>query len=247
MKNEEIIILLLIALVIYLIYNKTEYENFNITENSDINKEISEDLKLKGYKLIKVPNFFQVFGLNNLSRNFEFPGDNDNNWKLFTNTDLIENEGLASLISFDKFDEIPMYDTSGKHIRVTGFKKPSAVIGIMTPTKIAPSGQWLKSFIWIGSSNWIQNTNAKKVILWANHKNNIDIKLNKNGLIDDAIKIYEFEVGQKDTLLTGKEYFIDNYKSKNHPPYTTYYFQIINNWGNPNIVKVGGLILNYEI
>jgi len=245
MKNEQIIILLLIALVIYLLYNKTEYENFNMNENSNNNKDISEYWKLRGYNLLKVPNFFEVFGLNNLSKNFEFVGDN--NWKLFTNTDLIKDEGLASLLSSNNFDDIRMYDPSGKNLRVTGFKKPSAVIGIMTPTKIAPSGQWLKSFIWIGTSNWIENTNAKKVILWANHKNNIDIKLNKNGLIDDAIKIYEFEVGQKDTLLTGKEYFIDNYKSKNHPPFTTYYFQIINNWGNPNTVKVGGLILNYEI
>jgi hypothetical protein len=245
MKNEQIIILLLIALIIYLIYNKKEYENFNITKNSDNNIDINEYWKLRGYNLLKIPNFFEVFGLKNLSKNFEFMGDN--NWKLFTNTDLIKDEGLASLISTDKFDDIRMYDPSGKNIRVTGFKKPSAVIGIMTPTKITPSGQWLKSFIWIGSSNWIENTNAKKVILWANHKNNIDIKLNKDGLIDDAIKIYEFEVGQQDTLLTGKEYFINNYKSKNHPPYTTYYFQIINNWGNPNTVKVGGLILNYEI
>jgi len=245
MKNEQIIILLLTALVIYLLYNKTEYENFDMNENSNNNKDISEYWKLRGYNLLKVPNFFEVFGLNNLSKNFEFAGDN--NWKLFTNTDLIKDEGLASLLSSNNFDDIRMYDPSGKNLRVTGFKKPSAVIGIMTPTKIAPSGQWLKSFIWIGTSNWIENTNAKKVILWANHKNNIDIKLNKNGLIDDAIKIYEFEVGQKDTLLTGKEYFIDNYKSKNHPPFTTYYFQIINNWGNPNTVKVGGLILNYEI
>jgi hypothetical protein len=250
MKNEEIIILLLIALVLYLIYNKQNYENFNITENSDNNKNISEYWKLRGYKVSTVPNFLKAFGLKDLSKNLEFAKeqkDNKENWKLFTDTDLIKNEGLASLLSVDKLDEIRMYDYSEENIRVTGFKKPSAVIGIMTPTRIVPSGQWLKSFIWIGSSRWMENTNAKKVILWANHKDNIDIKLNKDGLIDDAIKIFEFEVGQKETLLTSKEYFIDNYKSKNYPPYTTYYFQIINNWGNPYTVKVGGLILNYEI
>ena len=252
MKNEEIIILLLIAVVLYLIYNKTNYENFNITENSDNYKDISEYWKSRLYKVSNVPNFLQAFGLKNLSKDLEFAKeqkDNDNNWKLFTNTDLVENEGLAALLSADKLDEIRMYDYSKEeNLRVTGFKKPSAVIGIMTPTRMVPSGQWLKSFIWIGSSRWMENTNAKKVILWANHKQkNIDIKLDKNGLVEDAIKIFEFEVGQKETLLTSKEYFIDNYKSKNHPPYTTYYFQIINNWGNPDTVKVGGLILNYEI
>ena len=246
MKNEEIIILLLIAFVLFLINNQNNNEHFNIIIKSNTNsEEISKFWKIRGYKLIKVPNFFEIFGLSNLSKNFEFM--RENNWKLFTNTDLIKDEGLASLISSDKIEDIRFYDLSGKKLRVTGFKKPSAIIGITTPTKILPSGQWLKSFTWIGSSNYKENTNAKNVIVWANHKNNIDIKLNKDGLIDDAVKLFEFEVGQNETLLGGKEYFIENYKSENHPPFTTYYFQIINNWGNPNTVKVGGLILNYEI
>jgi len=246
MKNEEIIILLLIAFVLFLINNQNNNEHFNtiIKSNTD-SEDISKFWKLRGFKLQKVPNFFEVFGLSNLSKNLEFIGEN--NWKLFTNTDLIKDEGLASLISSDKIEDIRFYDPSGKKVRVTGFKKPSAILGIITPTKILPSGQWLKSFTWIGSSNYRENTNAKNVIVWANHKNNIDIKLNKDGFVDDAVKIFEFEVGQNETLLTSKEYFIENYKSENHPPFTTYYFQIINNWGNPNNVKVGGLILNYEI
>ena len=172
MKNEEIIIILLIAFVLFLINNQNNNEHFNIIIKSNTNsEEISKFWKIRGYKLIKVPNFFEIFGLSNLSKNFEFM--RENNWKLFTNTDLIKDEGLASLISSDKIEDIRFYDLSGKKLRVTGFKKPSAIIGITTPTKILPSGQWLKSFTWIGSSNYKENTNAKNVIVWANHKNNI--------------------------------------------------------------------------
>jgi hypothetical protein len=83
--------------------------------------------------------------------------------------------------------------------------------------------------------------------VWANHSNNTNIKLDKNGFLEDAVKLFEFEVGQTETLLTSKEYHINNYKSEYRPPYTTYYFQIMNNWGNPDSVEVGGIILNYEI
>jgi hypothetical protein len=242
MEQKEIILLLLILLVIYLIYNKNNNENFSITIKSNSkSEEISEYWKSRNYKVQKVPNFFERFGLSDLNKNLVFT--KENNWKLFTNTNLIEDEGLASLISSDN---PPFYDIKDKK-RVTGFKKTSAVIGIMTPTTTTnPPGQWLKSFIWIGA-NTDANVNAKKVIIWANHNTNTDIKLDKDGLVDDAIKIFEFEVGQNETLAGGKKYFIENYKSMNHPPFTTYYFQILNNWGNPNTVKVGGLILEYEI
>lgn len=252
--ENYLILLALIILVIFFISKLDVFvsqdkkrENFNITinSNSDKNKEISEYWQKEGYKLLKVPNFFEVFGLDNLSKILEI--NTDNNWKLFTDTDLVKNKGLGAILSGNKLEDINFYDVKEENVRTTGFKKPTAVIGIMSPTKITPSGQWLKSFTWIGSSKYRDNTNAKKVIVWANHSNNTYIKLDKNGFLEDAIKLFEFEVGQTETLLTSKEYHIDNYKSNNHPPFTTYYFQIMNNWGNPDSVEVGGLILNYEI
>lgn len=102
MNVEDFIILLLSFLIIFLIIkNKNEnFEIMNDSDNADNNTENKKDLitslELLGYKLMPVPNFYEIFGSNKLDTMFEFPGNN--NWKLFTNTKPLEGEGLASLI-----------------------------------------------------------------------------------------------------------------------------------------------------
>ena len=172
---------------------------------------------------------------------FEFPGNN--NWKLFTNTKPLEGEGLASLICSTN---PPFYNFDDK-IRLTGFSKKSTVIGLMTPSKISPSGQWLKGFEWYGVSRLGEDKNAKDVIVWANHKKSTDIKLNSEGLVDDAVKLLQFHVPQEASLAGSIFFNINDYKTFNHPPFTTYYFQILNNWGNPDTVKVSSIVPYFEI
>lgn len=256
MNVEDFIILLLSFLIIFLIIkNKSEkFETMNNsgnnsgnntsnnTGNNTDNKEIlSTNLDLLGYKLMPVPNFYEIFGSNKLDTVFEFPGNN--NWKLFTNTKPLEYEGLASLISSTN---PPFYNFDDK-IRLTGFSKKSTVIGLMTPSKISPSGQWLKGFEWYGVSRLGEDKNAKDVIVWANHKKSTDIKLNSEGLVDDAVKLLQFHVPQEASLAGSIFFNINDYKTFNHPPFTTYYFQILNNWGNKENVKVNSIVPYFEI
>jgi hypothetical protein len=233
MEIEDIIILLICAFIIILLIPKKKNENFKSIENNEINTE--------GRKLIPFPNFYEVFGSNNLNTTFEFPGTN--NWKLFTNTPTLPDEGLPSLIStlnptFYNFDD---------KIRLTGFSKNSAVIGLMTPTKIANSGQWMKSFDWGGVSNVGSSKNAKNVVLWGNHKKTTDININKDGKIDDAIEIFRFSVPEYASLGGTLNFKIKNYNSFDNLPFTTYYFQILDNWGDADTVKVNCIIPYFEI
>jgi hypothetical protein len=234
MEIEDVIILLLSILIVFLIIRKKN-ENFELMD-SDLTT-----WQLQGYKLMNIPNFYEIFGSNNLDTTFEFPGKN--NWKLFTNTKSLEQEGLASLISTNN----PPFYNFDDNIRLTGFSKTSAVIGLMTPTKISPSGQWLKGFEWYGVSRLGEDKNAKDIIVWANHKTSTDIKLNNEGLIEDAVKLLQVQI-PIDASLSGSIYFeISDYKSFNHPPFTTFYFQILNNWGNNDTVKVGAIVPYFEI
>jgi hypothetical protein len=240
MINDELIILLLCIIIIIFFTNKKR-ENFEIkVAPITKNEEISVFWQLRGYTVKEVPNFYQIFGSNNLSKYFEFPGKD--NWKLFTNTPLNAYEGLASLL---RTDSPKTYNDDNKPI-LTGFIRSTNVIfGIMTPTNISPSGQWLKSIKWERVND--VNKNARNVIIWANHKNTTDITLNNNCTIANAIKIHKFEISNDFT--SGPVFNIDiaNYKSINNTPFTTYYFQILDNWGDPYTVKINNLILNYEI
>ena len=238
MKTKELILILFIFIFIFILivlFLSRNCEQFDQTNNIESIPNIRST--------IHVPNFYDVFGYKTLTKMFEFPGEY--NWKLFTNTDLVPNEGLPSLLCSDN----PLFYNinSNMIIRLVGFKKPSAIIGIMTPTNIPSSGQWLKSFDWYGVSNVGKEKNAKKVVIWANHKNNIEIKLNKDNIIEDAVKVFEFEVPFEASLTGPIRFNIDNYKLYNHSPFTTYYFQIVDNWGDPNTVKVGCIIPYYEI
>jgi hypothetical protein len=239
-KNELIILLLGIILLIFLITTNKK-ENFEIKiAPITKNEEISIFWQLRGYTVKEVPNFYQIFGSNNLSKYLEFPGKD--NWKLFTNTPLNAYEGLASLL---RTDSPKTFNDDNKPI-LTGFiRSTNVIIGIMTPTNNPPSGQWLKSIKWLRVND--VNKNARNVIIWANHKNTTDITLNNNGLLADAIKIHEVEI--PNDLSSDLVYNIDinNYKSSNNSPFTTYYFQILDNWGDPYTVQINCLILNYEI
>jgi len=249
---EDVIILLLSVLIIILLFSLKKNENFETvnhnenfeTVNHNENFETVNNDKnwlAEGYKLLPYPNFYQVFGSNDLNRTLEFPGNY--NWKLFTNTRLLEKEGLACLISTNN----PPFYNFDDTIRLTGFSKPSAVIGLMTPTNITPTGQWLKGFEWYGVSKFGEDKNAKNVIVWANHKKSTDIKLNNENLVDDAIKLFEFELPSDASLSGPKIFTIPTYNRNNNPPFTTYYFQILNNWGNSYYVKVGGIVPYFEI
>lgn len=233
MEIEDVIILLLTIFIIILLLSKKN-ENFQTLNN---------ELGLLGerYKLMPFPNFYQVFSQNDLSRTLEFPGDY--NWKLFTDKKLIPKEGLAALIS----TENPPFYNFDQSIRYTGFYGTSVVIGLMTPTKLSPTGQWLIAFEWYGASNFGEDLNAKDIIVWANHKKTTDISLNSQNLIDDAIKLYEFQLPKERSLLGPKKYQIPAYRRDNHPPFTTYYFQILNNWGNKDYIKVGAIVPYFEI
>jgi hypothetical protein len=234
MIEIEYVIILLLSIFIIILLIQKKNENFELLDN---------DTKwiLEGYKLMPFPNFYEVFGSNDLSKTFEFPGNN--NWKLFTNTKLFEKEGLASLISTTN----PPFYNFDDNIRLTGFYDTSAVIGLMTPNKILPSGQWLKGFNWYGASRFGEDKNAKDVIVWANHKKSTDIKLNNQNIIEDAIQLLKFQV-PKDANLVGPIYFtIPNYQTNNNPPFTTYYFQILNNWGDTNTVKIGAIVPYFNI
>ena len=246
MEIENVIILLLsILIIVFLIQKKNE--NFELSEpqtqpqtQPQPQPQKITNWILDGYKLVPIPNFYEIFGSNNLNTTFEFPGKN--NWKLFTNTKLLEKEGLASLISTTN----PPFYNFDDNIRLTGFSKPSTVIGLMTPSNIIPSGQWLKGFEWYGVSRFGVDKNAKDIIIWGNHKKSTDIKLNKEGLIEDAIKLVSLQIPQESSL-SGSIYFnIPFYKNLNHPPFTTYYFQILINWGNPYTVKVGAIVPYFE-
>jgi hypothetical protein len=239
---EDVIILLLTLFIIILLIPKKN-QNSELLKKNENFESLNTDSKwiAEGYKLLPFPNFYQIFGSNDLSRTLEFPGNY--NWKLFTNTTLLEKEGLASLISTTN----PPFYNFDDTIRLTGFSKPSAVIGLMTPTKISPSGLWLKSFDWYGVSKFGEDKNAKDVIIWANHKNSTDIKLNNQNLIEDAVKLFEFQVPSDASLNGPKKFNIPNYNKNNHPPFTTFYFQILNNWGNGDTVKVGAIVPYFDI
>ena len=242
MTNNELIILLLgIIIFIFLIINNKK-ENFEIkVAPITKNEEISIFWQIRGYTVKEVPNFYKNFGSDDLSKYFEYP-DIENNWKLFTNTPLNAYEGLASLL---RSDFIIPYNNDNRPI-LTGFIRSSnVIIGIMVPTNKSPSGQWLKSIQWLRVND--KNKNARNVIIWANHKNTTDIKLNDNGRIADAIEIHKVEIPNDLSSDLVYNINIDNYKSSNHPPFTTYYFQILDNWGDPYTVKINRLILNYEI
>jgi hypothetical protein len=240
MDIEDFIILILIVLILLsILHNKNE--NFETLDSLNTNTDILSKWKLEGYKLLSFPNFYEVFGSNNLNKSFEFPGLN--NWKLFTNTNLIEKEGLASLISTTN----PPFYNFDENIRLTGFSNTKSIIGLMTPTKQKPSGLWLKGFEWYGVSNIGEDKNAREVIVWANHKQTTDIKINNQGLIEDAVKLLQFEV-PINASLGGSIYFdIEQYNNFNHPPFTTFYFQILNNWGNKETVKVGAIVPYFDL
>ncbi len=241
MSNNELIILLLGVIILIFLLTNTKKENFEINVAPITkNEEISIFWQLRGYTVKEVPNFFEIFGSNDLSKYFQFPGNN--NWKLFTNTPLNAYEGLASLL---RSNSPKTYNNDNRPILTSFIRSTNVIIGIMTPTNISPSGQWLKSIQWQRVSDI--NQNAKNVIIWANHKNTTDIKLNDNGTIADAIQIQKVEI--PNDLNSGLVYNIniDNYKSINNTPFTTYYFQILDNWGDPYTVKINNLILNYEI
>jgi len=241
MTNEEFIILIFVILIIFFLINTNKNENFEIkVAPITKNEEISVFWQLRGYTVNEVPNFYEIFGSNDLSKYFQFPGNN--NWKLFTDTPLFTNEGLASLL---RSDSPKTYNNENRPI-LTGFiRSKNIIIGIMTPTNISPSGQWLKSIKWERVND--KDKNAKNVIIWANHKNTANIKLNDNGTIADAIKIYEVEIPNDLSLGLVYNINIANYKSINNTPFTTYYLQILDNWGDPYTVKINNLILNYEI
>lgn len=240
MKDEFIILLLGIIVIIFLI-TTTKNENFEVSVKPITkNEEISVFWQIRGYTVKEVPNFYEIFGSNDLSRYFQFPGNN--NWKLFTNTPLNAYEGLASLL---RSDSPKTYNNDNRPILTSFIRSNNVIIGIMTPTNISPSGQWLKSIKWDRVIDI--NKNARNVIIWANHKNTTDIKLNDNGTIADAIKIHEVQISNDLSLGTVFNINIDNYKSINNTPFTTYYIQILDNWGDPYTVKINNLILNYEI
>jgi hypothetical protein len=237
MDIEDFIILILIFLILLLII-QNKNENF---ETLNTNTNLLSNWILEGYKLLSFPNFYEVFGSNDLNKTFEFPGLN--NWKLFTNTNLVDKEGLASLISTKN----PPFYNFNDDIRLTGFNNTKAIIGLMTPTKQKPSGLWLKGFEWYGVSNIGEDKNARDVIVWANHKETTDIKINNQGLIEDAVKLLQFEVPISASL-GGSIYFdIAQYNNFNHPPFTTFYFQILNNWGNKETVKVGAIVPHFNL
>jgi len=272
MEIEDIIILILTIIIIFFIFDRKR-ENFESESSpspSLVNKEsesspspVIKELELEGYKLMPVPNFYEVFGSTDTSKSFTFYGYN--NWKLFTNTTLIENKGLASLICSDNppfyniFDK-PPYD---KNIRMTGFSisnngdkfKTSVVIGLMTPTLEKPynSGQWLKSFEWYGYSKLDDNKkNAQDVIIWANRKqSDTKIEINESGEIVNADKLLKITIPQNATSTSPISFVLDNYdytkRKKEISPYTTYYFQILNNRGDPNTVIVSAIVPHFEI
>jgi hypothetical protein len=238
---DEFIILLLGIIVIIFLITTSKNENFEVSVKPITkNEEISVFWQIRGYTVKEVPNFYEIFGSNDLSRYFQFPGNN--NWKLFTNTPLNAYEGLASLL---RSDSPKTYNNDNRPILTSFIRSNNVIIGIMTPTNISPSGQWLKSIKWDRVIDI--NKNAKNVIIWANHKNTTDIKLNDNGTIADAIKIHEVQISNDLSLGTVFNINIDNYKSINNTPFTTYYIQILDNWGDPYTVKINNLILNYEI
>jgi hypothetical protein len=240
MTNNELIILLLGVIILIFLITTNKNENFEKVAPITKNEEISVFWQLRGYTVREVPNFYKIFGSNDLSKYFEYPGNE--NWKLFTNTPLFTNESLASLL---RSNSPKTYNDDNRPI-LTGFiRSTNIIIGIMTPTNITPSGQWLKSIKWERVND--VSKNAKNVIIWANQKNTTDIKLNNNGTLADAIKIHEFEIPNDFT--SGPVFNIDiaNYKSINNTPFTTYYLQILDNWGDPYTVKINNLILNYEI
>lgn len=241
MSNNELIILLLGVIILIFLLTNTKKENFEIKiAPITKNEEISIFWQIRGYTVKEVPNFYEIFGSNDLSKYFQFPGNN--NWKLFTNTPLFTFEGLASLL---RSDSPKAFNNENRPI-LTGFiRSTNVIIGIMTPTNLTPSGQWLKSIKWQRVDD--KNKNARNIIIWANHKNTTDIKLNDNDTLADAIQIHKVEI--PNDLSSGLVYDIniENYKSINNTPFTTYYIQILDNWGDPYTVKINNLILNYEI
>jgi hypothetical protein len=257
MEIEDIIILILTILIIFFIFDRKR-ENFE-SESGSVIKES----ELEGFKLMRVPNFYEVFGSINLNKTFEFPGVN--NWKLFTNTKLIENEGLASLICSDNPPFYNIYDKfpQDKNIRMTGFSirnnnnknfETSVVIGIMTPIFDKPynSGQWLKGFEWFGYSKLDDDKkNARDIVIWANRNQSTNIEFNDAGEIKGADKLLEITIPQQATSTGPISFIIDNYnytkRKKEISPYTTYYFQILNNWDDPNTVKVSAIVPHFEI
>jgi hypothetical protein len=171
-----------------------------------------------------VPDFFSKFGNNTTEGTFEFNG-----WKLVSSIGTYGNEGLPAILCSVP---PPLYQLNN-YPRMAGFLQSSVIIGIIMPTASALTG-----FDWYGCANYGSNRNAKNVEVYGSNTN---LSSNLTSVTRTGNKIFSFTLPESTpTTISSITYTTGNTTS-----YSSYYFVVLNNYGDSS-VKIGSINLKFS-